>query len=72
MPFESLHSELCGKSYDHFAKTAQDRFELCIVVVQLNFRGHVVVIRFFTVNESIAGLPKLFILGFCSSIGVQW
>jgi len=38
MPFESLHSELCGKTYGRFAKTAQDRPKLCTVVFWLNFR----------------------------------
>jgi len=32
MPFESLHFELCGKSYGRFAKTVQDGPKLCVVV----------------------------------------
>ena len=55
MPFESLHSKLCGKNYGHFANTAQDKPELCTVVFQLNFRGRVLVIGFCIMNESIAG-----------------
>ena len=56
MPFESLHFELCGKSYGHFAKTVRDISELCTVLFQLNFRGRVVAIGFGTMNESIVGL----------------
>ena len=68
MPFKSLYSELCRKSYGHFAKTMHDRSELCTIVFQLNFRGCVVVIGSFIMNESIAGLSNIFILRFYSSI----
>jgi len=69
MHFESLHSELCGKSYRRFAKTAQDIPELCTVVFELNFRGCVMVIRFCTMNESVTTLPKICILRIYSLIG---
>ena len=71
IPFESLHSKLCGKRYGRFTKTPQDRSELCTVVFQLNFRGRVVVIGSGTMNESVVGVPKLFILEFYSSIRVR-
>ena len=69
MPFESLHSELYEKSYSRFAKTAQDRPKLCTIVFELNFKGCVLVIAFYAMNESIVRPPRLFILGFCSLIG---
>jgi len=66
--FRILHSVWFGKSYGRFAKTAQDKSELCTIVFQLNFSGRIMVIGFYTMNESVAGLSKLFILGFYSSI----
>ena len=64
MPLESLHYEFCEKSYVRFTKTMHDKLELCTVLFKLNFRSHVVVFVFCTMNESFAGLPKLFTLGF--------
>ena len=69
MPFESPHSEFCGKSYAYFSKTAMDRLELCTVVIKPNFKNCVVIVRFSTANESVVGLLDLFILGFYRSIG---
>ena len=57
------------KNYGRFPKTAQDRPELCTILFQLHLGGRVVVIIFYTMNESFEGLFKLFILGFYSSIG---
>ena len=64
MPCESPQSEFCGKSYGCFTKTAQDRANLCTVAIKPNFQSRVVVIGFYTANESVVGFLKLFILGF--------
>jgi len=64
MRLERLHSEFYRKHYDRFTKTAHDKQGLCTILFKLNFRSRVVVVVFYTINESIAELLKLFILGF--------
>jgi len=51
-------------------KTVYDRLELCTILFKLNFRCRVVAVVFCTMNESIAGLSTLFILGFKSQFEV--
>ena len=66
MPLETLHSEIYGKRYGRFTEIAHDKLKLCTFFFKLNFRSSVMVVVFYTMNESITGLPKLFILGFTS------
>lgn len=64
MPLKLLNFKFGGKSYGQFTKIVHDKLKLCTYLFKLNFRRRVVVVVLCTVNESVVGFPKLFILMF--------